>query len=121
MMFFQMNRSTSASLVEDKASASIHLVNWQAMDWLVALASITSSSILRGVLVHGRPEIADTKSLLSKRSATSVISTFSIMYFAENLERWSRCSTGMERLNWVSSTDPELANASTCAFSARGT
>ncbi|CAL9012811.1 unnamed protein product [Prunus brigantina] len=34
---------------------------------------------------------------------------------------WSRCSTGMERLNWVSSADPKLASASACAFSARGT
>ncbi|KAI5339652.1 hypothetical protein L3X38_018924 [Prunus dulcis] len=27
----------------------------------------------------------------------------------------------MERLNWVSSSDPKLASASACAFSARGT
>ncbi|CAL8152788.1 unnamed protein product [Prunus armeniaca] len=113
IMFFQMNRSTSASLVEDKASASIHLVKcrwhrshqvngplhewpWtvlrmvflcgQARDRLVALASITSSSILRGVLAHGRPEIADSESLLSKGSAPSVISTFAVVYLAENLE-----------------------------------
>ncbi|CAL2247776.1 unnamed protein product [Prunus armeniaca] len=83
IMFFQMNRSTSASLGEDKASASIHL----ARDRLVALASITSSSILRGVLAHSRLEIADAESLLSKRSAPSVISTFAVVYLAENLER----------------------------------
>ncbi|CAL2240993.1 unnamed protein product [Prunus armeniaca] len=59
----------------------------QAMDRLVALASITSSSILRGVLAHGRLEIADAESLLSKRSALSVISTFAVAYLAENLER----------------------------------
>ncbi|CAL8162078.1 unnamed protein product [Prunus armeniaca] len=34
---------------------------------------------------------------------------------------WSRCSTGMERLNWVSSADPKLASASACAFFAQGT
>ncbi|CAL2254388.1 unnamed protein product [Prunus armeniaca] len=33
----------------------------------------------------------------------------------------SRCSTGMERLNWVSSADPRLPNASARVFSARGT
>ncbi|CAL2249547.1 unnamed protein product [Prunus armeniaca] len=59
----------------------------QAKDRLVALASITSSSILCGVLAHGRPEITDTESLLSKRSAPSVISTFAVVYLAENLER----------------------------------
>ncbi|CAL2247775.1 unnamed protein product [Prunus armeniaca] len=40
---------------------------------------------------------------------------------ASSMLGWSRCSTGMERLNWVSSTDPKLASASACAFSARGT
>lgn len=41
----------------------------QARDQLIVLASITSSSILRGVLAHGRPEIVYAKSLLDKRSA----------------------------------------------------
>ncbi|KAI5330162.1 hypothetical protein L3X38_029560 [Prunus dulcis] len=62
-------------------------LSWQARDQLVPLASITSSSILRGVFAHGRPEIAYAKSLLSKRPASSVISTFAVVYFAENLER----------------------------------
>ncbi|CAL2246122.1 unnamed protein product [Prunus armeniaca] len=43
-------------------------------------------SILRGDLAHGKPEIADAKSLLSKLSAPSVISTFVVVYFAKNLE-----------------------------------
>ncbi|KAI5350047.1 hypothetical protein L3X38_002938 [Prunus dulcis] len=34
---------------------------------------------------------------------------------------WSRCSSGMEQLNWVSSADPRLASGSACAFSARST
>ncbi|CAL2257486.1 unnamed protein product [Prunus armeniaca] len=34
---------------------------------------------------------------------------------------WSRCSTGMERLNWVSSADPMLASTFACSFSAQGT
>ena len=62
-------------------------LSWQVRDWLISLASITSSSILRGVLAHGRLEIAYAESLLGKRSAPSVISTFAVVYFAENLER----------------------------------
>ncbi|CAL8152416.1 unnamed protein product [Prunus armeniaca] len=34
---------------------------------------------------------------------------------------WPRCSTSIERLNWVSSADPRLANASLHVFFGRGT
>ncbi|KAL6276435.1 hypothetical protein ACE6H2_020036 [Prunus campanulata] len=63
------------------------LFGWQAGDGLIALASITSSSIFGGVLAHGRPKVAYAESFLGKRSAPSVISTFAVMYFAEDLER----------------------------------
>ncbi|KAI5351391.1 hypothetical protein L3X38_004282 [Prunus dulcis] len=61
-------------------------LSWQARDRLIALASIKSSSILLGVLAHGRPEIVYVKNLLDKRSAPTVISTFVVVYFEENLE-----------------------------------
>ncbi|KAL6289447.1 hypothetical protein ACE6H2_006957 [Prunus campanulata] len=95
--------------------------------------AITSLSILRGVLAHGRPEVAYAESLLGKQSAPSVISTLgscqlgsSSIYIkfgcsASSMLGWSRCSIGIERLNWVSSADPKLASASACEFSARGT
>ncbi|CAL8998318.1 unnamed protein product [Prunus brigantina] len=79
-------------------------LSWQARNQLIALASITSSGILRGVLSHGSSSIC----IKSDCSASSLLS-------------WSRCSIGMKRLNWVSSADPKLASASACSFSARGT
>lgn len=47
--------------------------------------------------------------------------TQSIQIFT-HIKRWgTRCSIGMERLNWASSTDLRLSSASTCVFSTRGT
>ncbi|KAL6285542.1 hypothetical protein ACE6H2_009932 [Prunus campanulata] len=40
---------------------------------------------------------------------------------ASSMLGWSRCSTEIERLNWVSRADPKLTSASACSFSARGT
>ncbi|KAI5338868.1 hypothetical protein L3X38_018140 [Prunus dulcis] len=74
----------------------------------------------RGVFTHGRPEIADDESLLSKRPAFSVIFTFAVVYFVENLERLQALNA-IEMRPVVSSADPKLASASVCAFSARGT
>ncbi|KAI5335868.1 hypothetical protein L3X38_026002 [Prunus dulcis] len=100
MMFFHINLSTSASLCRRhrfyQVNGPLHewpwtilrivFLGWQARNWLIALASITSSRILCGVLVHGRPEIAYVEIFLGKRYAPKVIPTFSIVYFADNLE-----------------------------------